>query len=317
MNKIRCAKNAINDRVYKLYLRPVAAIVDRGFGLLMLFALTTVPALAQPNIEEINRTLAADLVSEGDYDGAAIEYRRLSLIADDVSARDGYRWLSAYYYLEEEKPDIAVKVLDAVEQRGGSDAWKMDLLRANAAEQNNTSGEETFYLGSILDQEGLGEEEVDYVARKLAAALIRDGQTNQAREVLINSPRSDQSALKALDDYMNGKDKSPAAGGWLGLIPGMGYAYAGEYANMLRSIILNGLFIYGMADTSHDEEWGAFAVITFFELTWYSGSIYGGVDASHRYNHRRKQSLLDAVSGGVIMEPDAGKVPTISLKFSF
>jgi len=310
MNKLYCEKIAVKGRVYSF----VAANVGRGIVLAL--ALCGMVS-AQPDLEVINRTLAIDLVKESDLDGASIEYRRLSLMADNQSARDGYRWLSAYYYLAEENPDVALKILDTVEQRGGKDAWKADLLRAEAAELLNSPGEESFYLNSILDNDNLSVDEKDYVAKKLASALIRQNEYDRAHKTLTEEAKSNEGALAALNKYVNGKDKSPALGGWLGVIPGMGYAYAGEYANMMRSIILNGLFIYGMVDTADDGEWGAFSVITFFEITWYTGSIYGGVDASHRYNRNRKQSLLDAVSGGVIMEPDAGEIPTIQLKFTF
>ena len=33
-------------------------------------------------------------------------------------------------------------------------------------------------------------------------------------------------------------------GGILGIIPGLGYAYSGEYSNAARSLILNSLFIF-------------------------------------------------------------------------
>ena len=292
----------------------VGAALARALLIVLSMSFITI---AEPNLEEINRTLAAELVREGDYDGAAIEYRRLSLMSGELAARDGYRWMSAYYYLEENNPGVAVNVLDDMEQHSGYDTWKFDLLRAEAARQTDNTGEEFFYLNSIVNQDELSDEEADYAARKLAAALIREGKTNEARTVLVQSPKKDASAIEAMDTYMTGKDKSPAVGGWLGMIPGMGYAYAGEYANMVRSIILNSLFIFAMVDTAGDEEWGAFTAITFFELTWYSGSIYGGRDASHRYNIKRKQTLLDAVSGGIIMEPDADKVPVVSLKFRF
>ena len=35
--------------------------------------------------------------------------------------------------------------------------------------------------------------------------------------------------------------KKPWLGGVLGLVPGLGYVYSGEYANAARSLILNGL----------------------------------------------------------------------------
>jgi hypothetical protein len=72
-----------------------------------------------------------------------------------------------------------------------------------------------------------------------------------------------------------------------------------------------------MVSTAEDDEWGAFTVISFFEATWYTGSIYGGVDASHRFNERRLQGCVDRVEGASGFEPDYGKLPVLSLRFEF
>jgi len=45
-------------------------------------------------------------------------------------------------------------------------------------------------------------------------------------------------------------------------------------------------------------------VITFFEFTWYSGSVYGGIDAAQRYNRRRLDSAVNSVNGDAGFEPD-------------
>jgi len=86
---------------------------------------------------------------------------------------------------------------------------------------------------------------------------------------------------------------------------------------LISSWILNDLFIYGMADTADNEQWGAFSIITFFELTWYSGSIYGGIDSAHRYNERRLDECLDSVSGSAEISADLNVLPLISLRFTF
>ncbi len=123
--------------------------------------------------------------------------------------------------------------------------------------------------------------------------------------------------LAALKAYERGRDKRPALGGVLGMIPGMGYAYAGEYANAFRSVILNALFIYGMVDTAQNNHWGGFAVITFFEITWYTGSIDGGIDASHRYNQRRLERTLQEIEGDSRFQPEWEQLPTILLRYAF
>jgi hypothetical protein len=72
-----------------------------------------------------------------------------------------------------------------------------------------------------------------------------------------------------------------------------------------------------MTQTADDEEWGAFAVISFFEITWYSGSIYGGIDAAHRHNQRRLDDCAAAINGHSAFEPDYATLPVVTLTFRF
>ena len=100
------------------------------------------------------------------------------------------------------------------------------------------------------------------------------------------------------------------------MVPGMGYAYSGEWANALRSLLLNGLFAWAMAETAEDDEWALFGVCTFFEITWYSGSIYGGIDAAHRWNERRgaeTERVLREAAGRP--EPVMGMLPVLRVEF--
>ena len=54
-----------------------------------------------------------------------------------------------------------------------------------------------------------------------------------------------------------------------------------------------------------------------FEATWYSGSIYGGVDAAHRYNRERLDGALDDIGGEAAFAPVCDQYPLVSLRFSF
>jgi hypothetical protein len=96
-------------------------------------------------------------------------------------------------------------------------------------------------------------------------------------------------------------------------VPGLGYAYSGEYSNALRSLILNGIFIYAMSDTAANEQWGAFTALSFFELTWYTGSIYGGIDAAHRYNKDRFERCRSVITGGSSFSMDLERIPLVKL----
>ena len=174
----------------------------------------------------------------------------------------------------------------------------------------------SFHWRSALDASP-GPDEKTWSARRLSGALVRDGDPEAAAEALALSSRDEAEALEAIRRYREGRDRRPLVGGLLGLIPGLGYTYSGEYANAGRSLILNALFIWAMAYSAQEDQWGAFAVAGFFEVTWYSGSIYGGVDAAHRFNERRREDCARAIERGATAEPDYPTLPLMKLRVKF
>ena len=113
-------------------------------------------------------------------------------------------------------------------------------------------------------------------------------------------------ALTAVEAYAATPHKSPLLGGILGIIPGAGYLYSGEYGNACRSVILNSLFIWAMVETAIEDQWALFAVTTFLETTWYTGSIYGGIDSAHRYN----RDALDRATADLRPLPPSSVTPS-------
>ncbi len=287
--------------------------IDKGVMAVAIFLLSLPLSAAG---DEIGLRLALRLSDEGEKGASAIEFRRLGMTVDEPFARAGYYWASAYQYHHAGDYGVAETMLDSAE-----DAWppiesKALLLRAETAGARTARAEAGFYWESVL--RGADDEDTERLARRRLAALrVKEGRLESARTLLDDAPEDEGAALAALETYERGRDKNPVVGGALGAIPGMGYAYAGEYANAFRSLILNALFIYGMVDTAQNNHWGGFAVITFFEITWYTGSIYGGIDASHRYNRRRLNDAVTGIEGRAQFEPEWEELPTVSLRFAF
>lgn len=266
--------------------------------------------------DSVGRNLALRLVREGDTSSSAVEFRRLALSATEPQGKAGYYWASAYQYLQTQSFDVAESMLDAAE-----DAWldlenEAMLLRGETAYARGHEAEASFYWNALLRSEVSRDTEV-FVRKRLAEWHLRENAPEQGHAILADSPMDESEGMERLRHYQSGRDKSPVVGGLLGLVPGLGYAYAGEYANAFRSLLLNGIFIYGMVDTAQNDHWGGFAVITFFEITWYTGSIYGGIDASYRYNQRRLESAVEAISGGARFSPEWTELPLVSLRYTF
>lgn len=261
--------------------------------------------------------LAQELSGEGQHAAAALEYRRLALSETKAQARGGWFWAAAYEYTQAQQWKLAPALLDRAEDNDRALKPVALLLRAETASAEKQHAEAVYYLQSAVGEKASPDMR-KFAVRRVAGEYLRAGQPAQARAALSQAPGNDEAAaLAALQSYERERDKSPVLGGVLGLIPGLGYMYAGEYANGLRSLILNGLFMGAMVYSGVEDQWGAFAVISFFEITWYSGSIYGGIDAAQRYNRARQERCLEAVQGQAAFVPDFKQLPVISLQFRF
>lgn len=274
-------------------------------------AQTNVAAVSAPGLR-----LAQELSGEGQHESAALEYRRLALNETGAQARGGLLWAAAYEYIQARQWSRAPTLLDRAEDSDRALTSVALLLRAEVASADNKHEESVYYLQSAVGEKSSPDMR-KYAIRRAAGEYVRAGQSTQAHVVLSQAPGDEVAALAALTNYERERDKSPVLGGMLGLIPGLGYIYSGEYANGLRSLILNGLFMGAMVYSGVEDQWGAFAVISFFELTWYSGSIYGGIDAAQRYNRARQERCLEAVQGRAAFIPDFKQLPVISLQFRF
>jgi hypothetical protein len=273
---------------------------------------------AAAGAQEITRQLALELAAEESHESAAIEFRRLALTAEPGSAaRAGYYWAAAHEYWRAGNGALSAKMLDRSEEDFPGLATPVLLLRAEAALQGGQLPEAAFYLESVAARQD-SDEPQRFARRRLASAQVAQGHAAQAEQTLAAVPDAGASnAVAGVEAYLHGSDKRPWLGGLLGAVPGLGHAYSGEWANGLRSLLLNGIFIFGMVETARDDDWGAFAAISFFEVTWYTGSIYGGVDAAHRYNRTRLQRCRARIDGAVGFSLDTEKLPAIALRYSF
>lgn len=260
--------------------------------------------------------LAQELLAERQPTLAAVEYRRSAAEAQD-ERKQAVAYLSAgHAYLMANQPGLAMEMLERSDTRDQNDAFAAEtlIMQVEAATRLENPAVASYYAELLLDSP---EPNVSFFARRRLAALHLNARDLDAARLALTP--DDQDAINALDQYAKGSDKRPAIGGLLGLIPGAGYWYSGEIANGLRSLILNSLFIYGMVHTAQEEQWGAFAVITFFEFTWYTGSIYGGIDAAHRYNRNRLHQALHAIDIPYSsFEPELDfAIPLFQFKYQF
>lgn len=276
-------------------------------------------ALARPTLAmepPHHLLLATSLSAAGDHSAAALEFRRQALDAGDPSSRSALFWSAAMEYQRAGHYALAGKMLDASEDAAASLLSPTLLLRGETASGVQDWPSACFYFRGLAESAG-NTNMTRYAARRLAVAELHRRNPDAARQALTLPATDESTPLASLDRYEKGSDKHPWLGGLLGMVPGLGYAYSGEYANAGRSLILNSLFLFGMLRTAEDENWGAFTAISFFELTWYSGSIYGGMDAAHRYNRNRLDTCAEGIMNNAGFAPEYTTLPVLTLQFRF
>lgn len=296
-------------------------IVDRRgiprWSAFLLCAVLAAAARAEaPTLREVGLRLARELSETELHAEAAVEYRRLALAEETPAHRGAFYWMAGYEYWRAGRSAQADRMLTLAEDATPELDTEIRLLRGENERARFRLREAAFYWeGTALSARST--EARQFAARRLAALRLELGDIEGARAALALDPAPTDAARAALDEYAQGSDKSLIVGGLLGLVPGLGYAYSGEYASAVRSLLMNALCIWGIVEFAEREQWAGVAVVGFAGLTFYSGSVYGGVDAAYRYNQRRLKRATLAIEGRTRFEPAPELLPTLSLRFYF
>lgn len=124
--------------------------------------------------------------------------------------------------------------------------------------------------------------------REVYLSLINNTFSN---EMYINSSVEEYREAADFSAYIHGQKKNPWKGMAAGLIPGMGYVYAGETGTGITAMIVIGLgaAVTALAFSQRMEPFGIVsgAVTGFF----YGGSIIGGYRETVRYNRGLMERL--------------------------
>jgi hypothetical protein len=91
---------------------------------------------------------------------------------------------------------------------------------------------------------------------------------------------------------MSRKRKSPAMAGLLGVVPGLGYLYAGYPGSALSALVLDSLLLVASYKAFDDGNEALGALLGIVGVGWYTGSIYGSVSAAERRNENDLRETL-------------------------
>ncbi len=243
---------------------------------------------------------AESLFEQGEYIQAVTEYERfLHFFPDDPRKREAaYRIGMAYFNSRafSEAIDAFRRVIDTYDgsplslQNEVTEAF-FQISKAYLA--LNQPGQAVANLQNLITL-AENREVQDAAFHRIGWIYLEAGEWDRARFYLAQiSPENRETyRLEKIADTLERVDeiptRNPALAGTLSaVVPGSGYVYTGRYRDALISFLLNGGMILAAYTAFADDNPALGAVISFFEIGFYTGNIYGSIGSAHKYNRDR------------------------------
>ena len=109
---------------------------------------------------------------------------------------------------------------------------------------------------------------------------------------LADDPARAETLTASCENAISRRRKSPALAGLLGVVPGLGYLYAGYPESALSALILDSLLLAASYKAFDDGNKPLGALLGIVGVGWYAGSIYGSVSAVERRNENDLRETL-------------------------
>jgi tetratricopeptide (TPR) repeat protein len=271
------------------------------------------------------RKFSAELFAGGEYYRAITEARRyISLFPKGARSEEMAKLIGDAYLMSHEWAEAVA-------------AYDEFLMHHPASPLTGTA---IFYKAIALLKQG-GTAEAERLFQLILSGAEHERKSEAARwEILlfIRQNRFDE-AEKLLKDRMlrlelekesgrieellkvkrDARYKSPETAGVLSaLLPGTGQFYNERYRDGVYSFLLNTLFILAAYKAYESDNYGLGAILTLFEIGWYTGGIYGAVGGAHKYNRNIDE---DHFRIGIhrlnLRESEIGRLGGVSVMFTY
>jgi len=138
----------------------------------------------------------------------------------------------------------------------------------------------------------------------------------------ISNQNKEKFRLKKLADELDKErqiaKKDPRLAGFLSIIPGGGYLYNERYQDALIAFLLNGGLIWAAYEAFDNDNDALGAIISFVEVGFYAGNIYGAASSAHKYNRNKTEQFIENLKKNTKIQLSAGfQSKKIQLSFQF
>jgi TM2 domain-containing membrane protein YozV len=258
-----------------------------------------------PGAQRLTLRFADHLFVDGDYYRAISEYRRFLFLSRGVGA-DAPRAAMAIgeSLLRGEQWDAAGRQFDGVATRTDDLVLRRGALfgaaRAYLEDGRPELAKPRFRL--IAHDED-AEPSLRAESRWLLAWGHFDaGELEKARELFDAVAHTGGPNAAAAKDVVGSIDrrgelplKDPLVAALCSVVPGGGHFYLGQWATGVTALSWNALFVFAAVSAWLSGDWGLAAVLTFAELGWYSGSMFGAISGAYRHNRDAVRNWRDDI----------------------
>lgn len=273
----------------------------RRLGFWIVWAGLSLASVAHAMTADEARRFADHLFQRGDYAGAALEYERALFLDPTYADRDAVRLQLSESYRQTKDPGKSIRILEDVLDRhdkAGSKHQAYYSLGRIYYDQKRYVLSETELTEAVSGNPASPFKEKIIYLQSLSRARQHRWEESALTLSGIGDPALTQKWEQHLRSGPKIRKKSPKVSGWLSaLLPGSGHIYSGQVSDGIVSFLLNGIFITWTANAfAHHHDATGF-VVGFMELGWYSGNIYSGIEAAHRYNRYQEKVFFDTLRG--------------------
>jgi TolA-binding protein len=287
--------------------------LTRALALAAVLFFLGVPVLAAADgtiliTEDVQLRVADAFMQENEYYRAITEYKRFLILFPDSTKGDYALMQTGTAYLRGGDYDGAAKGFEALRERYPQSPYVAGSLFLEGMAHWKAKNREKaggLFLNIVSEYP-----DSPHSPQALAAAALieLDGDNPQASQNLLDwftkmypdHPEigNVREGMKILDSYIELPQKSEVLAGILSaVIPGAGYAYAGDYGTAFMSFLVNGAFIAGAWAAFAKELYTVGAVVGGVGVPFYIGNIYGSALAVKKSNRAVKQEVQDRIYG--------------------
>ncbi len=258
--------------------------------------------------EQASRAQTAGASPLGDAEPKGPSFRADAQYSFAESLHDQEEWRAAavewsrylHWFPDDPRTGAARRQLSVCHSRSGRHELALESIAALATPERDLLG------AYLLREAGRRHEavqwaDVDTDEGQLLAGLLsmerRD--LSGARGHFQRLPDSQREFLLTRVDQMEALPrKSPALAGTLSaVLPGSGQLYAGRSADALVALLTNGVLIGGTWSALHNEEDVTAGALALLAVGFYTGNIYGGINAARQRNHSINERAMNETRG--------------------